>query len=160
MGASIDTLQKELETLVKGVTAFSASGFSSFDIDDLAAQAEGQGLIFPVAGVMYAGCAPVEKIQGANGASPVAISAHAASIVTMQFTVVIAIQYHYGGQDDTKPQATSLLDDLRNRIMGYKGVNNRPWQFAGEKPEPAASGDGIAFYSQVWQTGVSAVGKT
>ena len=156
---STEALLQELRDLVKGVPAFAASGFSSFDFADLSVQAEGQGLNFPLAGVSYDGAIPNDKAQGGNAVTPAANASHAAALVAMQFTVMIAIQYHYGGQDDTKPQATSLLDDLRPRIMGYKGVNTRPWRFIGEKPEPTASGDGLAFYSQVWQTVVSAVGN-
>ena len=148
-------LQKELEELVKGVPAFAASGFSSFDIDDVTVQTSHQS--FPFAGIMYNGAIPVER-QSGNAAVPVAEKAHAVSMLTVQFTVVIAIQYHYGGQDDTKPQAMALLTDIRNKVNGYRQVNTRPWRFFGEKPEPAASGDGIAFYSQVWQTVVSSVG--
>ncbi len=156
---TIVELHEELQWLVKDVPAFKESGFSTFDIDDLSVQSEGQGLNFPLAGVVYDGALPADKMQGGNTATPVAASSHAATTLGMQFTVMIVIQYHYGGQDDTKPQATNLLDDLRKRIMGYKGVNSRPWRFVGEKPEPAASGDGLAFYSQVWQTVVSAVGN-
>lgn len=155
---TIDELQEELAGLVKGVPAFAYSGFSSFSFDDLSTQAEGQGLNFPLAGVAYDGAIPTDKQGGGNAATPVASGSHAAVMVSMQFTVMIAIQYHYGGQDDTKPQATKLLDGLRSKIVGYKGVNTRPWRFIGEKPEPAASGDGLAFYSQVWQTVVSVVG--
>lgn len=156
---TIVELQEELQSLVKEVPAFRTSGFSTFDEEDLAVQSEGQGLNFPLAGVIYDGAIPTDRIQGGNTANGVAAGAHSATTLSMQFTVMIAIQYHYGGQDDTKPQATALLDDLRQRILGYRGVNSRPWRFVGEKPEPAASGEGLALYSQVWQTVVAAVGN-
>lgn len=159
MAVTIEALTEELAGLVQGVPAFAYSGFSIIDFDDLSAKAEGQGLNFPLAGVAYDGAVPMAKAQGSNEVVPVAATSGAASLISMQFTVMIAIQYYYGGQDDTKPQATSLLDDLRNRIMGFKGVNSRPWRFMGEKSEPDASGDGLAFYSQVWQTTISAVGN-
>lgn len=156
MATSIDSLQKELEELIQEVSAFKDSGFSAFDISDVAAKTALQN--FPLAGVMYDGAVPVER-QGGNVANNVAASAHSTSMVSLQFTVVMVIQYHYGGQDDTKPQATALLDDVRARVLGYKGVNTRPWRFIGEKPEPEASGDGLAFYSQVWQTTVPVTGN-
>jgi len=149
-------LQQELESLLKKVPAFKHSGFSVFDIDDVTAKTTMQ--TFPVAGVMYNGCIPVERQSPTSGGKPVSDKVHAVTLLVVQFTVVIAIQYHYGGQDDTKPQAMALLTDTRNKVNGYRGVNTRPWQFFGEKPEPEASGDGIAFYSQVWQTLVSSVG--
>lgn len=151
-----DELQKELETLVKEVPAFAESGFSFFDMDDAAAKTALQS--FPLVGVMYDGAIPIER-QGGNSAVGVASGSQSTSMLSKQFTVVIVIQYHYGGQDDTKPQATDLLDDVRKRVLGYKGANARPWRFIGEKPEPEASGEGLAFYSQVWQTTVAVTGN-
>ena len=154
--ADISELQVELETLVKEVPAFKDSGFSSFDIEDVSTQTTLQ--TFPFAGVMYNGAVAIDKSGGGNVVVPVSELSHAAMLLVLQYTVVIAIQYHYGGQNDTKPQAMALLTGIRDKVNGYRGVNTRPWRFIGEKPEPEASGDGIAFYSQVWQTVVSSVG--
>jgi hypothetical protein len=154
--ADITELEAELIELVRQVPAFAASGFSVFDVDDLANRTELQAL--PIVGVIYDGALPKETAR--NVATGIAQGAGSVSIVTLQFTVVIAVQYHYAGQDDTKPQATMLLKDLRNTILGYRGVNTRPWRFVYERPEPEASGDGLVFYSQVWQTDVPVIGNT
>jgi len=154
--ADIDELQIELQGLVKQVPAFAASGFSVFSVDDLASKTELQSL--PVVGVVYDGALPKEPAR--NVANGIAQASGSVAIVTLQFTVVIAVEYHYAGQDDTKPQATQLLKDLRATIFGYKGVNTRPWRFMYERPEPEASGDGLVFYSQVWQTDIPIIGNT
>lgn len=149
-------LVTELQQLVKELPAFKDSGFSAFDLADASYISTAQN--FPLACVMYDGAIPIDK-QGGNVANNVAVSSHSATILSLQFTVVLVIQYHYGGQDDTKPQATNLLDEIRAKVLGYKGVNARPWRFIAEKPEPEASGEGLAFYSQVWQTTVPVTGN-
>lgn len=154
--ATIDALQKELVGLVAEVPAFALSGFYIFDIDDLEDKARLQS--FPAAGVTYDGASVVDDTKG-NAAVPVSQGASGVSLITLHFTVIIVIQYAFAGQDDTKVQATNLLDDVRSRVLGYRGVNTRPWRFVGERPEPAASGEGLAFYSQTWQTTVPCVGN-
>jgi len=152
---TIDALRAELIGLLQEVPAFANSGFSVFDIDDLKEKTDLQTL--PIAGVVYDGALPKEA--GKNVATGVAVGSGSASVITFQFTIIIAVQYHYAGQDDTKPQATLLLTDLRGRILGFKGVNPRPWRYLMERPEPEASGDGLVFYSQVWQTDIAVVGN-
>lgn len=153
---TIVDLQTELQELVKQVPAFADSGFSIFDLRDMSEKATLQG--FPLVGVGYDGAEPVDNAKG-NAANPVAAGAGGVYIVTIQFTIVIAIQYHYGGQDDTKPQALNLLDDVRKLVLGYKGVNARPWKYIGERPDLSASGEGVVFYTQVWQTAIPVVGS-
>lgn len=153
--ATLVELEAELIGLVKGVPAFNDIGFSIFDLTDMKDRTEHQG--FPLVGVGYDGAEPVDANKG-NAANPVAERAGGASLVTVQFTIVLAVQYHYAGQDDTKPQALNLLDDIRKAVMGYKGVNSRPWKFIGEKPEPASSESGLILYTQVWQTAIPVVG--
>lgn len=154
--ASIVELQSELQGLVKGVPAFANSGFSVFDMADLEVRSSLQN--FPLVGVGYDGSETIDNNKG-NAANPVASGSGGATLITVQFTIVIAVQYHYGGQDDTKPQALNLLDDVRKLVLGYKGVNSRPWRYIGERPDFSASGDGLVFYTQVWQTVVPVVGS-
>jgi hypothetical protein len=105
--------------------------------------------------VTYDGAVPVSKDQG----EPKGRSFSGAAMVTLQFSYILAVQYDFSGQEDTKVQATDLLDDLRSRVVGQIRSNNRPFVFAGEKPEREVSEDGMVFYSQVWQTTVAVVGK-
>ncbi len=150
--ATIAQLEAELIDAVKNVPVFSESGFSIFDMSDFSDKAAAQTL--PAVGVAYDGA----ELAGGNDATATT-KAHSASLVTVQFVIVIAVQYRYTGQDDTKQQAFELLDQVRAVVLGLKGVNSRPWRFVGERPEPDASGDGVVFYSQVWQTTLPIVGN-
>jgi len=150
--ATVAQLEAELISAVKGVAAFNDSGFSIFDMSDMSDKSAAQTL--PAVGVAYDGAEP----SAGNDATP-ATKAHGASLVTVQFVIVIAVQYRYTGQDDTKQQAFALLDQVRAVVLGLKGVNSRPWRFVGERPEADASGDGVVFYSQVWQTTLPIVGN-
>lgn len=149
--ATLEALEAELLGLVKGVPVFADKGFSVFHLSDFDAKISGQQL--PVVGISYDGA----ELIG-NDVTPTT-KVHAASMLAVQFVVVVAVQYSYTAQDDTKQQAFTLLDQVRAVVLGYKGVNSRPWRFIGERPEPDASGDGVVFYSQVWQTTLPIVGN-
>lgn len=152
--ATIDQLTQELITLIKSVDVFSENAYSIYDLEDLMRLSNLQS--FPLVGVGYNGAAPlVDKDKPLNVSS----AAHGVRFIELQFIVVIALQYQYAGQEDSKPHATNLLDEVRSVVLGYRGVNSRPWVFIGERPEPDASTDGVVFYSQVWHTVVPAVGN-
>lgn len=152
MAATIKQLETELLTLVRAVPVFTECSFSAFSINDLEVKSEHQG--FPLAGVGYNGCYPLDQAEKGKNVGQV----HAMSMVDAQFLVMIGIQYQFAGQVDNKQQAMDLLDQLRSAILGFKGVNSRPWRFIGERPEPEADADGVVFYSQVWHTAVPVVG--
>lgn len=153
MAITIHELEQELIATVQAVPAFAESGFSVFNIDDFGDKTSGQGQSLPSFGVAYEGMEPVGNEVTSTGRGGAAV------MLNVQFVIVIAVQYRYTGQDDTKPQAFNLLDQVRATVLGLKGVNSRPWRFIGERPEPDASGDGVAFYSQVWQTMLPNVGN-
>lgn len=144
-------LEAELISLVKGVPAFSDSGFSAYDMDDLEAKSAAQSL--PTIAVMFDGSLPHN-----HEVTPTS-QVNAASLMSVQFLLVVAVQYGYTGQSDSKQQAFALLDQVRSVVLGFKGVNSRPWRFIGERPEPNASGDGIVLYSQAWQTTLPIIGN-
>lgn len=160
----IEQLHTELETLVQAVPAFSGKAFSIFSVDNLQQQAGNIG--WPLAGVMYEGCAPVEASQhGTAQAVPRGRGDSGMVMLDVQYTIVIGVQYGFsgtmGGADsDTKQFAFSLLNDVRDAVLGFKGVNSRPWRFVGEKPELEASTDTEVYYSQVWRTTVPQSGNT
>lgn len=149
---TIDELETELLDLIKVLPAFRNQGFSVFDAGDLDAQRGRETL--PVVGVAYEGC---ENLQLEN--SNVSRGAQSATMLTMEFVVILAIQYEFnGGSNASRQQAHNLLDETRRAVMGYKGVNARAWRFVGERPLPTASGDGVVFYAQVWQTSLPSIG--
>lgn len=149
--ATLADLEAELISVLQGLPIFTESGFSVFNLADFDAKRSAQTL--PSVGVAYDGAEPIGK----DGVPVTAISA--ASMLAVQFVIVIAIQYSYTAQDDTKQQAFALLDQTRAALLGMKGVNTRPWRFIGERPEDDASGDGVVFYSQVWQTTLPILGN-
>lgn len=151
---SIEALTTELEGLVGALPAFTEKAFSIFDLDDLKVKANMQSL--PIVGVSYDGAMP----STGNAATPVATQAGASTLVLFQFSIVVGLQYNFSHQEDTKPDGLNLLDEMRATISGYKGVNNRPWVWAGEKPEDDVSSDGLIFYSQTWRTSVINLGNT
>lgn len=150
----IDALTKELQSIAKEMPAFKEYKFSVFDIDDMKGKMAA-GVSLPVVAVTYDGAGPKVPDQG----EPKSKSSFGASLIVLQFSYILAVQYDFSGQEDTKVQATDLLDDLRNRVAGQIRSNNRPWVFVGEKPERDVSEDGMVFYSQVWQTTVAVVGR-
>ena len=154
MDRRIEQLQTELQTLVSGLPAFAEGAFSIFDLEDLKHKTTMQ--MPPVVGITYDGAIPVQANQGVASD----FKSGNARLITFQFSVIIGIQYIFAGQDDTKPVGMNLLDEIRETVEGYKGVNNRPWVWAGEKPEDDVSSDGLIFYSQVWRTNVVKLGAT
>jgi len=153
---SIAMLQEELAGLVSESVAFREHAFTVFDADDFAAKADGRKLSLPLAGISYDGAIREDNNSGGRPANSISNSV---AMITFQFSVIIAVQYDFAGQADTKVEATDLLDDLRYLVMGHMGVGSRRWVYAGEKPEDVPSGDGMIFYSQAWRTRLPVSGK-
>lgn len=160
----IRELHSELETILRQVPSFSGHAFSIFSVDNLQQQAGNIG--WPLAGVMYEGCSPAEDKQGGTPqSSPRGRGDFGVAMLDVQYSIVIGVQYGFSGtmgdaDSDTKLYAFSLLDDVRAAVLGFKGVNTRPWRFIGEKPELEASTDTEVYYSQVWRTTVPQSGNT
>lgn len=153
--ATIAELEKELIGLISGLKEFKNKTYSIYSLEDLERLTEGQSANLPLVGVGYTGAEPT-----GNEADPKVAKAGAAVLVNLQFMVMLAVSYQGAGQKDSKPDATDLLGEIRNKVLGYKNVNARAWRFIGERPELEASGDGVIFYSQVWQTAVVVVGNS
>ena len=152
MTVTISALTDELVTLVKQASSLTDNTFSVFNIEDLE---EISGHIgFPVAGISYEGTYPVE-----NNADSVAKSSNSVTLVTHTFMVTVGVNYLYASTEDTKPIATDLLDNTRSIILGYKGVNTRPWKFSGELPQETVL-EGVVFYGQIWETLVPVIGNS
>ena len=135
--------------------AFNRRGYSVFDVNDLDSIRGREDL--PVVGVAYDGC---ELAPQDPNKPNVAAGSQKVVLVVMQFSVIIAIQYrHTGESGESRATAHELLGDLRKAILGFKGVNTRPWMFVGEQPLPEPSGDGVVYYAQVWQTTVPSAGN-
>jgi hypothetical protein len=150
MPASINDLATELTDRIKLLAAFENRGFYIYNMDDLAQVSSYAGL--PLVAVSYEGAYPRD-----NAAIPAGAKAHAAELINVQFYVVVAIEYRSVASDDTKYVATDLLDGVRSSMLGYKGVNNRPWRLVSEAPQPSDL-DGVIMYGQLWETDLPVIG--
>ncbi len=147
--ATVAEMMTELVTLVKTAPSIDAKGFSVFNLEELFTFVGAVG--YPLAGVTFEGIS--NKEDGGRG-QPLNRSA---VYLTAFFTVVVGINYKYAATTDTKPIATDLLDEVRDIVLGYRGVNNRPWILSGETPIETDI-EGAIFYGQTWETDLPVIG--
>ena len=163
---TVRAFTNELIGLITPITAVADRTWSVYDLDDLDDQREFAG--FPVVGVAYEGAQPTENVASHGGnfksAEAQAHRAQVQSVVFLEFrfSVIVGIEYNPTGQrdgtDDTKAVATDLLGEIRQGILGYSGVNTRPWLFEGEAPTGSEI-EGVIWYGQVWKTLVPALSQ-
>lgn len=154
MSVSLVDLEKELIEAVSSLHEFKDKGYAIYSIEDLERLAANEHAQLPIVGVGYDGA----ERQG-NQAQNVATGSRGAAFVSLQFVIIVAVSYASTGGDDHKSSAMELLGSIREKVIGLKGANSRGWHFIGERPEPEASGDGVIFYSQVWQTSAPLLGN-
>ena len=146
---TIAQLLAELKDRVKTRKEFNDRAFAVYNTDDLAIQMSMQGS--PAVGVAYERCDTVEppgtKTQVASNVKTSFL------YYTLTFSILIGVEYTPGGDTDTKPIATDLLDAVRKCLIGFKGVNGKPWRFAGEQPV-GSDERGVIWYGQLWETDV------
>ena len=150
--ATVAQLTEELVSLAKSVPSIGIRGFSVFNVEDLETIAGHVG--FPLAGVSYEGGTPQE-----HSVKPKASGFKAATIVTLHFLLTVGTNYKYASDIDSKPVATDLLDEVRKVVIGYKGINNRPWRYTGEIPL-SSDIEGVIFYGQMWETDIPVIGNS
>lgn len=149
MPATVAQMMEELVTLVKTAPSIGAKGFSVFNLEELFTFVGAVG--YPLAGVTFEG---ISKQDNSVHGQP---NNKTAVYLTAYFTIVVGISYRYATTDDTKPIATDLLDEVRGIVLGYKGVNNRPWILSGETPIETDI-EGAIFYGQTWETEFPVIG--
>jgi len=152
MDASIAKLTAELVTLVKSVPSIGDKGYSVFNVEELETLAGHVG--FPLAGVSYEGGTPQEHSAHSKSASY-----NSATLTTLHFLIVVGVNYKYASDSDSKPVATDLLDEVRSVVLGYRGVNSRPWRYTGELPLQSEI-EGAILYGQMWETDVPVIGNS
>lgn len=148
---TLTELSLELMELVKNLEPFQGYGYVMYNLDDFMDQTAFS--YFPSIGVVYNGGALVE-----NDAQTRTKGSVSASLIMVQFSLVIAIQYTGHGGIDRLNTGIRLLDATRPVVNGYKGVNSRPWFFVNEGPAPQARADGVVFFLQNWATYLPCVG--
>ena len=150
MAATTAQLLQELLETAQSVETFGDRSFKIFNMEEIKQRAEFQG--YPVVVVGYEGAIPAPGNQGL-GAQGRASGACDAVIVNKRFTIMVGVEYNYQGEldDDNKDVATDLLDEVRGKLLGFQGVNSKPWRFVAEGPSNDYL-DGVIFYAQTWET--------
>ena len=127
--------------------------FYVFDQDDL--EAHLSQMTLPFVAVMYSGMEPYDGSSGANPSKDLQLNS---SAVQQQLVIAIVVvdEYHGAGLDHdsndvTKHSITDLLDDTRHAMLGYRGVNSRPWGWVGESPLETSL-QNVVMYAQNWRT--------
>lgn len=146
---TIAQLQEELRARVGALKEFEERAFSIYDVDDLSQQMTLQGT--PAVAVGYEHTEPTATPNTRTMPSTDVKTSFLYTEAT--FSILVGVEYVPNGDTDTKPIATDLLDAVRKCLIGFKGVNGKPWRFAGERP---VGGDdrGVIWYGQLWQTDV------
>lgn len=151
MSATVQQLIDELMVQIQTLPTFVDKSFSIYNVEELQ-ELTTEG--YPMVGVAYEGCAPKE-----NKVDPRARGQHAAALLTVSFTVILAVEYRSTlHTDDTKQDALNLMDSIRQTLLGYTGVNSRPWTLEGEFPLEGGL-EGVIFYGQLWQTDIAVTGN-
>ena len=151
MTATVAQLIDELVGLVKTAPSIANKGFSVFNLEELFSFVDAVG--FPLAGVTFEG---MEKRENSVSGQP---RNRSAVYLTAYFTIVVGINYKYATTTDTKPIATDLMDEVRDIVLGYSGVNKRPWIYSGETPMNTDI-EGAIFYGQTWETELPVIGNS
>ena len=152
---TINQLQDELVERVKSTTTFADSGFKAFNLDDLSTWREA-GAALPMAGISYEGSDIPASETNTNRNSR---GSRSVNIFNVRFSVIIGIDYRGAGGPDTKVTALSLLQEVRDVLHGYRGVNTRPWTFLTEQPLDGSDIEGVVFFGQLWMTDIILTGN-
>ena len=152
MPATIQQLIDELKSRISSLPEFTNKSFSIYSVDEIEQMVD---VGFPMACIAYEGGALKE-----NKVDPKARGSHAVSLYTASFTVILAVEYQNALEtDDTKADALNLMDSVRSTLLGYQGVNSRPWLLEGEFPLEGGL-QGVIFYGQLWQTDIPVIGNS
>jgi hypothetical protein len=149
---TIAALLAELVQRVKTRKEFEDRAFEIYNTDDLSIQMAVQGT--PAVGVGYERC---DAIEPPAAKTQVASNVKTAFLYyTLTFSILVGVEYEPGQTEDTKHLATDLLDAVRKCLIGFKGINGKPWRFAGEQPV-GSDVRGVIWYGQLWETDVPQV---
>lgn len=157
----IRQLIAELVEIVSALPQFTEKTWSVYDLEDLSEKSAFAG--FPVVGIAYEGTVPADQSASSDSnfksaaAQARQCQVQSAALLEQKFSIIVGIEYNPTGNDDgtddNKAEATDLLDDIRAAVLGYKGVNTRPWQLEGEAPT-GSDIEGVIWYGQIWRTTV------
>lgn len=146
---TIVELETELLDILKAMPTFKGRGYSIYNLDEVGDIAS-EGVGFPLSAVAYLGSMPVGKMSH-NSSGKQSGQAKGIQDVEKQFAIVLAVEYNWTNGENTKPVATDLLDEVRGSLLGYIGVNTRPWRLIDEGPIDSNI-SGAILYMQTWAT--------
>jgi hypothetical protein len=146
---TIAVLLAELVAVVGALPEFNNRSFSIYDMDDMSEKAANQTT--PIVGVGYESMDPSDS-PNQRTMPPTSVKT-SLLFTTVTFSILLGVEYSAQAGTDTKPIATDLLDAIRRCLIGFKGVNGKPWRFAGERPV-GGEDRGVIWYGQLWQTDV------
>lgn len=149
---TIAELGAELRSRIETLNTFRRKSYTIFSSDDFSDVTQLKAL--PVVGITYLGGNVLT-----NKADPVAKGAHGATLFRLRYNVLIAVEYKAIQGEKQQAVGTDLLDELRPVLLGFKGVNNRPWRLSGEGPIPGNL-EGVIFYGQLWETEIPVIGQS
>lgn len=146
----VENYRKQLKDRIDSLDSIKTKGTVLFTVDDFIDTHELYEM--PTFGIVYDGCGTKEnqgdsKVQGIQSVA----------IITLYFTAVVVVEYTGEAGQNSIPDATAALDDIRSNVYGYRGISSRPWGFIGESPYHKAD-SGAAYYIQKWQIDVPLVG--
>lgn len=149
---SLNDLSDEIIAQIKAVAIdqFQDRIFSIFDMEEMAARIQNQG--YPLVMVAYEGMDPIDGNQGMTARGTARAASQDTLLVNVRFSVIVAVEYYWNNElDDQKRTAMDLLGSVRGQLIGYLGVNNKPWRFVSEGPIQDSI-DGVILYAQLWET--------
>lgn len=145
-----DQLLVELTDKVQSLPSFTDNSFASYSFDDNVFG--GNRIPMPFCVITYEGCNPVTDEPSHHNTRSSSLSR--ANAIVLNYSILVGHDEQQMSETENMRVLTDLLSSIRASIIGYKGVNNRPWVFAGESPVPFTPIQGTIWYGQEWQTTV------
>ena len=147
MPATIKQLAEELRVRISSITEFEDRGWYIFNLDETKQEASAG---YPAVFISYNGA----NIEDTTANTGTMMTARMAQFLTLYFQVIIAVEYKVfsGINDLAKDSATDMLESVRNQVLGYHGVNKRPWRLVREEPLQGEVIEGVIMYGQLWST--------
>lgn len=150
--ADLNLLSDEIITQIETVASedFQDRIFSIFNMEEVASRIQNEG--FPIVLVAYEGMDPATGNDGMTSRGRATGGPNDTLLVNVRFSVIVAVEYNWSAEiDDTKRSALTVLSLVRRQLLGFLGVNDRPWRFVTEGPI-SDSNDGVILYAQLWET--------
>lgn len=150
---TINELAEELLDRYREVAALQGRVIYAYNVEDSETSAGQIG--FPMVAVTYERSEPKQVSSNSGVATG---RTQSASMTVHRFVAIVMMEYNNALQSqDTKVVATDLLDGARSAVLGYRGVNKRPWVWQADISVDSGL-QGVVSYGQIWETDVPVLG--